>query len=331
MTHPMSDSLHRQIRYLRISVTDRCNLRCRYCMPAEGVTPIQHDDVLRLEEIVRLVQVATSLGISQFRLTGGEPLARKGIIDLVRMISESPGVEGLSMTTNATMLAPVAQRLANAGLQRVNISLDTLDAARFSNITRCGRLEDAMAGIEAAHAAGLEPVKINTVVMRGINDDEVVDLARRTLTHGWHVRFIEVMPLGESAWLNRAHYVSSEETQAHIEQALGAMLPGKLAGSGPARYWKLDGAEGTIGFISAISEHFCEQCNRLRLTSEGALVPCLFSDTEFSLRDPLRAGADEETLRAVFQQAITCKPEGHHMAPGHTETNTQHAMSHIGG
>jgi cyclic pyranopterin phosphate synthase len=323
------DSYHRRIDYLRISITDRCNLRCIYCMPEEGITPLRHEDVLRFEEIARLVRIGAGLGIRHLRLTGGEPLVRKGVIELVGMLRQIPGIETLTLTTNGIALAPLAHELAQAGLDRVNISLDTLRPERYTAITRRGRLEDALAGIEAALAAGLAPVKINNVVARGLNDDEAVDFARMTLERPWHVRFIEFMPLGEHAEQARRDYVSSDETRARIVAALGELAPAEIETHGPARTWQLPGAQGTIGFISALSEHFCGFCNRLRLTSDGRLVPCLFSDREYDLRGPLRAGADDAALRALWGNVIAAKPDGHHLEGA--LTTTEHRMSQIGG
>ncbi len=325
----MMDSYHRRIDYLRISITDRCNLRCVYCMPEGGITPLHHEDVLRFEEIARLVGVGASLGIRHLRLTGGEPLVRKGVVDLVRLLRQVPGIETLTMTTNGVALALLAGELAQAGLDRVNVSLDTLRPERYAAITRWGHLQDALAGIEAALAAGLTPVKVNHVVARGLNDDEAVDFARTTLERPWHVRFIEFMPLGEQAQQARRDYVSSEETRAQIVAALGELEPAEIETHGPARTWRLPGAQGTIGFISALSEHFCQSCNRLRLTSDGKLVPCLFSDREYDLRGPLRAGADDATLRALWEHVIACKPDGHHLEG--VLTTTEHRMSQIGG
>ncbi len=325
----MMDSYHRRIDYLRISITDRCNLRCIYCMPEEGITPLRHEDVLRFEEIARLVRIGAGLGIRHLRLTGGEPLVRKGVIELVGMLRQIPGIETLTLTTNGIALAPLAHELAQAGLDRVNISLDTLRPERYTAITRRGRLEDALAGIEAALAAGLAPVKINNVVARGLNDDEAVDFARMTLERPWHVRFIEFMPLGEHAEQARRDYVSSDETRARIVAALGELAPAEIETHGPARTWQLPGAQGTIGFISALSEHFCGFCNRLRLTSDGRLVPCLFSDREYDLRGPLRAGADDAALRALWGNVIAAKPDGHHLEGA--LTTTEHRMSQIGG
>jgi cyclic pyranopterin phosphate synthase len=318
------DSYQRPIQYLRISVTDRCNLRCVYCMPSEGVDSCSHLDILRYEEIETIVRAAAGLGISKIRLTGGEPLVRLGIVDLVHMLSRVPGVDDLSMTTNGTLLARCAQELAGAGLRRVNVSLDTLRPERFQAITRLGRLEDALAGIEAARCAGLEPVKVNAVVIRGLNDDEVVDLARRSIDEAWNVRFIEWMPVGDEAipgvggaaaadnW--RMRVVTAEQMREQIEVALGALIPAQMdAGAGPARYYRLAGAQGTIGFITAVSEHFCHHCNRLRLTADGQLRPCLLSDQEFDLRTPLRQGANVDQVQELLLAAIGRKPQQHHL------------------
>jgi cyclic pyranopterin phosphate synthase len=328
------DSYGRAIDYLRVSVTDRCNLRCVYCMPEEGVPWRPHSEILRYEEIARLARVAATLGVSHIRLTGGEPLVRQGLPALVKMLAEVPGIDELSMTTNGTLLAQQAKELARAGLNRVNVSLDTLDAEQFRQITRWGELDDALRGISAAREAGLTPVKINVVVIRGTNDDQIVDMARRTLSEGWHVRFIEYMPMGPDApgaevMAIDAVHVPAQEMRERIESELGRLYPASLPGSGPASYWRLDGAGGTIGFISALSEHFCAHCNRLRLTADGHLLPCLMGSTEFDLRTPLRQGAEDRALRALFVEAIEAKPAGHcladHVMPG------CRPMSRIGG
>lgn len=332
MTH--LDGYCRPINYLRVSVTDRCNLRCQYCMPPEGIAWMPHDAVLRYEEIALVVRAAAEVGIRHVRLTGGEPLVRVGIADLVRMLAEVPGIEDLAMTTNGTLLSRHAQALVEAGLDRVNVSLDTLRPERFHSITRCGRLEDALAGIKAAHQAGLEPVKINTVVMRGTNDDEIVDLARRTMELGWNVRFIEWMPVGntapsdDSAW--RSRVVTAEEMRHRIEAALGELEPAATGrGNGPARYYRLPGAQGTVGFITPVSEHFCYQCNRLRLTADGQLRPCLLSDRELDLRTPLRQGADVARIKTLILQAIESKPLQHHL--NECDRPENRVMSQIGG
>jgi cyclic pyranopterin phosphate synthase len=326
--NPRCDSRGRSINYLRVSVTDRCNLRCVYCMPEDGIPSISHENVLRYEEITRLVGVAVALGISEVRLTGGEPLVRKGIEHLVRSIASIPGLGGLSMTTNGVLLAPLAEKVAEAGLQRVNISLDTLRPARFRSITRRGGLSTVLAGIEAAHRAGLKPVKINVVIMRGVNDDEVVDFARLTATAGWNVRFIELMPLGASAGFARSDYVPGDEIRATIEAELGPLEPAALLGNGPASVWRLPGSDGTLGFISAISHRFCSRCNRLRLTSDGKLLPCLFSDLEVDLRRPLREGASDAVLTELFRRAIDMKPSGYRLGEC---VAAAHEMSRIGG
>ena len=319
----------RRVTYLRVSVTDRCNFRCLYCMPEDGVPSKPHGDILRYEEIARLVRVAASLGISKVRLTGGEPLVRAGIVDLVRMLAAIPGIEDLALTTNGALLAPQAASLAAAGLRRVNVSLDTLRADRFERITRRGRLQDVLDGIAAARRVGLNPVKVNAVVIRGLNDDEVVDVARRSLSDGWHVRFIEVMPLGEGSHWSGDGYVPAHETRARIEAALGPLQAEAPDMRGPARTWRLPRAEGSIGFISPVSEHFCGYCNRLRLTADGRLLPCLLSDTEVDVRGLLRAGAGDDELAAALAAAVAAKPAGHNLRQGALPSGRP--MSGIGG
>ena len=330
---PCLDAYNRPISYLRISVTDRCNLRCIYCMPPEGVIWRPHGEILRYEEIETVVRAAAGLGITKVRLTGGEPLVRPGIADLVRMLARIPGIDDLAMTTNGTLLARHAAALAEAGLQRVNVSLDTLRPERFERITRRGRLEDVLDGIEAARQVGLEPIKINTVVTRGMNDDEAVDLARKTMESGWNIRFIEMMPVGngvlaDSEWHEQV--VTGKEIRQRIEAALGELEPAKMStGDGPACYYRLPGASGTLGFITPISEHFCYRCNRLRLTADGQLRPCLLSDEEIDLRTPLRRGADVAEIERWLLQAIQLKPMQHHLDECRLPENR--VMSEIGG
>ncbi len=323
----------RPINYLRISVTDRCNLRCIYCMPEQGVPWRPHEQILRYEEIHTVVRAAAELGVQKVRLTGGEPLVRLGIADLIRTLAVVPGIDEVTMTTNGILLSSLAGELAAAGLRRVNVSLDTLRPERFRAITRCGNIGDALAGIAAAHAAGLEPVKINVVVMRGINDDEVVDFARRTLHEPWHVRFIEWMPVGEDGERSMdwgQGVVTAAEVRRQIEAVLGPLTAvGSMPGNGPARYFKLDSSLGTIGFITPISEHFCFHCNRLRLTADGQLRPCLLADQEIDLRTALRRGADVAEIKALIVQAIESKPLQHHLADA--EHPERRAMSQIGG
>jgi cyclic pyranopterin phosphate synthase len=327
---PYLDSFARPINYLRISVTDRCNLRCVYCMPPEGIELRAHGEILTFEEIARVVQAAATIGITKIRLTGGEPLARLGLPGLVRLIAAVPGIDDVSMTTNGTLLARHADALAAAGLNRINVSLDTLHAERFRQITRRGTLADVWDGIEAAEKAGLTPIKLNAVVIRGMNEDEVTDFAEMTLTSPWHVRFIEIMPLGANAAWAGDGYVPMAEVRERIEAAFGPLEPvGGPAGSGPARYHRLPGAAGTLGFITPLSEHFCFSCNRLRLTADGKLRPCLLSDAETDLRTPLRDGAGEQELADLLLSGIMGKPGGHHLAQG--EVPIKRVMAEIGG
>ncbi len=327
------DAYNRPINYLRISVTDRCNLRCVYCMPPEGVPWRPHEEILRYEEIETIVRAAAELGISKIRLTGGEPLVRLGIVDLVRMLSRIPGIDDLAMTTNGVLLSRYALALAQAGLKRVNISLDTLRPERFQRITRLGRLDDVLTGIEAARQAGLEPIKINTVVVRGMNDDEVVDLARKTMEAGWNVRFIELMPVGNGVLVDEGGQntvVTAKEIRQKIEAELGKLEPAKVSvGNGPSRYYRLARAKGTIGFITPISEHFCYHCNRLRLTADGQLRPCLLSDREIDLRTPLRQGAGVAQIRELLLKGVENKPLQHHLDECRMPANR--VMSEIGG
>lgn len=327
---PYLDSFNRPISYLRVSVTDRCNLRCVYCMAPEGVPWRPHEDILRYKEIEMVVRAAAELGISKVRLTGGEPLVRLGMVDLVAMLARIPGLDDLAMTTNGILLARYAQELKAAGLRRVNVSLDTLRPERFRRITRLGELSDALECIAAAKQAGLVPVKVNTVVIRGLNDDEVVDFACLTYAPDWHVRFIEVMPLGDHAGWAGNGYVPLDEVRERIERELGELIPAKLGdGGGPARYYRLPGAEGTVGFITPISDHFCYQCNRLRLTADGKLRPCLLFDGEIDLRTPLRQGATIEDIKRLIVEAVCAKPERHHLSE--QVIPQRRTMSEIGG
>lgn len=330
---PHLDRYGRPISYLRVSVTDRCNLRCAYCMPPEGVPWRPHSEILRYEEIATVVRAAAELGITKVRLTGGEPLVRPGVVELVRMLAAVPGVDDLSMTTNGTLLSRHAGPLAAAGLHRVNISLDTLRPDRYRTITRCGELVDALAGIRSAYEADLTPVKINVVAIAGVNDDEIADFARKTTVDGWHVRFIELMPVGEGGATNSdwSHQVvTAAQIRTEIEARFGALEPVKPAiGGGPARYYRIAGAQGTVGFITPISEHFCVRCNRLRLTADGQLRPCLLCDDELDLRNLLRQGADAEEIRSLLVEAIERKPMSHDL-DGHVHPANR-VMSEIGG
>jgi cyclic pyranopterin phosphate synthase len=322
----LSDSFQRPINYLRISVTDRCNLRCVYCMPEEGVALMSHQDILTYEEIYTVVRVAAGLGINKVRLTGGEPLVRLGLADLVRMLAGIKGIDDLALTTNGILLAQHAAGLKEAGLRRVNISLDTLRPERFREITRCGELRDTLKGVAAAHAAGLEPVKINMVVMGGVNDDEIIDFARKTIDDGWNVRYIEHMPVIDDG---SDKLISVKEMKKRLD-AIGKMEPFKInVGNGPARYYKFPGATGTVGFITPVTEHFCYQCNRLRLTADGKLRPCLLSEEEIDLRSALRSGACTDELKALIEKAIAVKPERHFLSEGKKQKGRP--FSQVGG
>ena len=323
------DSFGRVINYLRISVTDRCNLRCIYCMPPEGVPQMSHSEVLSYEEIRAVVRAAAELGISKIRLTGGEPLVRADFPELIKMLSQIRGVTELSLTTNGTLLKDYALELKQAGLSRINVSLDTLKPDTFRYITRLGRLKDVLEGISAAKKAGFDPVKINTVVMRGINDDEVLDFVTMTCEEGWHVRFIELMPFKDIA-----EFVPSSELRQRIA-SLGRLEPGPdsigTTGNGPALYYRLPGARGTIAFISPLTEvSFCSRCNRMRLTPDGKLRPCLLAEDEIDLKMPLRNNASIEELKRLILEAVASKPEHHCLEGGHIRL-MKRKMSQIGG
>lgn len=333
----MKDVHGRTIDYLRISLTDRCNFRCIYCMPEAGVTLISHDDILRNEEFERAVWIAARMGIRSVRLTGGEPLVRKGVADIVRVVSHTPGIENVSLTTNGVLLPQMADELKAAGLSRVNISLDTLDPLQFKKISRCGELQQTLDGIDAALEVGFNPVKLNVVVVRRLHQDYLA-FARLSIDRPLHVRFIEYMPIGVSTGIDGCGWgsddvVPSEEvfnrinTQAQLAGFSQLKDAGRARplGWGPARYFAFPHAQGTVGLISPLSRHFCTECNRLRLTADGKLRPCLFSDVEYDLRSVLRGGSDAQ-VQAVFARALGEKPDEHHDRVG-----TERAMSQIGG
>lgn len=323
------DSWQRQINYLRISVTDLCNLNCVYC--SVGSLPrLSHNDILRYEEIKRIVRIAAGMGITKVRLTGGEPLARPDFVQLVRMIAEIDGIDDIAVTTNGVLLAKYARELKEAGLNRVNVSLDTLKRDRFKQITGGDKLVAVLSGIKAAHRAGLEPVKINTVVMRGKNDDELLDFARKTINDGWHVRFIEFMPFG-TCGTDGVETVPTSEIKDRL-QALGKLEPFKgPAGNGPARYYRLPGSKGSLGFITPMTEHFCATCNRLRITSDGQLRPCLLGNDEVNLKEALRSGAGDDEIKRLIQQAVSIKREEHHLSGELAPEAVTRPMYQIGG
>lgn len=312
------DFFDRPINYLRISVTDRCNLRCIYCMPQDGISLVRHEDILTYEEICAAARAAAELGITKIRLTGGEPLVRSGLPRLVRMLSEIDVIDDISLTTNGILLSHHAAELKWAGLKRVNVSLDTLRPNRFKFITRLGdNLDGVLEGIQIAKTIGLNPVKINMVVMAGINDDEVTEFGAKTSNDGWHVRFIELMPVRHGSVMRR-HFVPTNEIMKRLE-VLGKLEPSSpVVGNGPARYFRFAYATGTVGFITPISEHFCFRCNRLRLTADGKLLPCLLSPEEIDVKRALRQDMSTEELKELFEEAVTRKPLRHFLAQGHS-------------
>ncbi|HEU5300381.1 MAG TPA: GTP 3',8-cyclase MoaA [bacterium] len=310
----MRDQYGRELTDLRISLTDRCNLRCVYCMPADGIDFRPSEELLQDDELLTLVRVAAELGVRKIRLTGGEPTVRPGLVELVRAIHAIPGIEDIALTTNGLLLDRLAGPLAASGLNRVNVSLDTLDPAKFAAITRGGQVGQVTAGIAAAEAAGLLPIKINAVIVRGFNDEDAVPLAALTLARPWEIRFIEMMPFSTVGDFAEAGVVKSEETMQKIEAALGPLVPLDLSGGDPARTYRLPEASGVLGFISPVSNPFCAKCGRLRLTADGRLRLCLLRDDEVDLLTPLRAGATHEEIKEIFKAGAFRRPFGHALA-----------------
>jgi cyclic pyranopterin phosphate synthase len=324
---PLRDQFGRSIEYLRISVTDRCNFRCVYCMPAEGLDWLPKRDILTYEEITAIVRQLAPLGLRRLRITGGEPTIRPDLAALIAMLKAVPGIEDIALSTNGVRLPAMAEELRAAGLDRVNISADSLRAERISAIARRNLGFDPVTAASAAERAGLAPVKLNMVVLRGVNDDELEDFARLTLSHPWHVRFIELMPVGEMADLTWEHVVPSDEILARLG-AIGALAPdaGPARGNGPAAYHRFAGAPGTVGVITPMTHTYCGSCNRVRLTADGRLRTCLYGDHEINLRDPLRAGDD---LTPLYVQALANKPKEHELLQ--MKVGGLRALSQVGG
>lgn len=323
----MLDQYQRQIEYMRISITDRCNLRCSYCMPEKGVKWIPHESILTFEEILKVMELSTQLGFSRFRITGGEPLVRKGMLGFLSRAARIPGVTDLMLTTNGILLNDVAADLKKAGVDRINISLDTLDAERFRQVTRGGDVNKVLSGIFKALEVGLTPVKLNTVVMRGFNDHELPLFLNLAKEYPINVRFIELMPIGESSE-HRSDFVPISE----MKKTLGIehLAPVKdIRGGGPAEYYRPEGYKGSVGFISALSRHFCRTCNRVRLTADGKLRPCLHSSQELDLREVLRSGASDQAVMQILAEAVRQKPLQHHM--NEQSWHDKRYMSQIGG
>jgi cyclic pyranopterin phosphate synthase len=303
-----AETSKRVINYLRVSVTDLCNYRCTYCMPPEGVRRLPHSEILSFEEICEVVSAAIPLGINRVRLTGGEPLVRRGVPELVRMLTHLPGIEEVYLTTNGSLLHKYAHVLRANGLSRINVSLDSLKADRFHDITRGGNLEEVWNGIETAVSAGFEPVKLNVVVIKGVNDDEIEEFAALSMERPFEVRFIEYMPFGPEDSLENYECVTADEMKKRIRE-IGNLkrLPG-VSQSGPAERYKLERARGVIGFIPAMSHSFCSTCNRIRLTADGRLLSCLFSGRSVEVKSFLRSGAEAERISDALRLAIDSKP-----------------------
>jgi len=325
----MKDTLNREISYLRVSVTDRCNLRCRYCMPEHGVPPKTHDDILSYEDMLFVIKQCVSFGISRIRLTGGEPLVRKGIINFISQLRNIEGIKEINLTTNGIYLAKYAVQLKEAGINNINISLDSLKEDRYRYITRCGSLRDALDGMYEALRVGFDSVKVNVVAMKGFNDDEIQDFVNLTRDHPLYVRFIELMPIGEAAdW--QKQYISSYEIQYMLSDLKEA---GTNFGNGPAKYYTIDGYKGFIGFIDPVSSCFCDKCNRIRLTADGKLIPCLHSGKEVDLR-PLIEKGDAEAVDRAIEATIKLKPKSHNIeriCDRTGKSESERYMSQVGG
>ena len=321
MKSTMIDTYGRQITYLRLSVTELCNLRCRYCMPEDGVCKKRHEEMLTQEEMIMAIRAAAALGIRKLRITGGEPLVKSNIVELCRAAAAVDGIEEVCLTTNGTLLPKLAAPLREAGVRRLNISLDTLDAEKFRYITRIGNLEDALAGIEASLEAGFDKIKINSVLIGGFNDDEIAQLAELTKRWPVDVRFIELMPMYDSGDFGPEAFIPCER----VLQALPE-LEKESPDGGVARLYRLPGAQGRIGLISPLSSHFCAACNRIRLTADGKLKPCLHGKAEFSIK-----GLDRDGMREQFRTAMLAKPEWHGELSYQNRSQAGRNMNTIGG
>lgn len=323
------DKYNRIIDYMRISVTDRCNLRCIYCMPSEGIRHVHFKNVLTYEEIIRIVKIAARLGVRKIRLTGGEPLFRRDLHILIESMNKIPGIEDIGITTNGLLLKKYAQVLAKAGLRRVNVSLDSLQTNRYREITRGGDVRQVFEGIHAAEKAGLLPIKINMIPIRGINDDEIEDFALLTKYSSYHVRFIEFMPIAPRKLWAANKYVPAEEIRERAA-SIAPIMPVSIRRLGPARYYRYENAPGVLGFISPISHHFCSSCNRLRMTCDGRLRPCLFSETEVDVKSAIRSGIADSEIESLLKHAVEIKPGSHSLS---SETGFDHLkpMARIGG
>ena len=307
------DPCNRYLNFLRISITDRCNLKCIYCVPRDQIPRLAHDEILTYEEILRLVRVGVQLGISKIRVTGGEPLVRKGVYDFLGELSRIDGLADLSLTTNAVALKDNLKRIKSAGIKRINISLDTLKREKFSKITGMDLFDQVWQGIEGAREMAFHPIKINIVALNGVNDDELIDMAKLSFDHPFHLRFIEYMPIGESQ-MGNGPLLLAPEIKKRISVLGNLIRVRNSVNDGPAQRYRFEGALGEIGFIHALSHHFCDRCNRLRLTARGQLRPCLLSDHHEDVRGPLRSGCSDDQLTEIFFKAVRHKPSDHNLA-----------------
>ncbi|MBP2636321.1 MAG: moaA 3 [Firmicutes bacterium] len=326
----MFDNFARNIEYLRVSVTNKCNLRCKYCMPEEGIADIGHENILSIEEIGRLVRIGARLGIRKVRLTGGEPLVRKNIATLIADIAAIPKISDISITTNGMLFADMAEDLKKAGLKRVNFSLDSLDPDRFKYITSRGILKNVIRSISKAMELDMGPVKINMVVMKGANDHEILDFVELAKKMPLNVRFIEFMPVGDLPFYKTDRVVTVHDIRKIIEQKYELTKNVTIQGNGPAKSYQIRGGLGTIGFISAMSDHFCGECNRIRMTADGKLRSCLFSNNELNMKLALKNNASDDKIAEIFTKAIKEKPNRHHMNEGWGADNKR-KMYQIGG
>jgi cyclic pyranopterin phosphate synthase len=327
---PNVDHYNRRITYLRVSVTDRCNLRCIYCVPVKDLTLLNHSDILNYEEILKVLQAGAKIGIEKVRLTGGEPLVRRDFVHFVESVCQMSAFKEVSITTNGVHLKEKAQEIFDAGVRRINVSLDTLDPLKYAKITGRDYFDNVWEGLEEAEAVGFSPIKVNVVAIRGINDDELLDFAQLSRRKPYHIRFIEYMPIGHDNRWTPGKYISSDEIKSKLESLSPLYEIPHLTDDGPAKRCRFESAKGEIGFISALSHHFCSTCNRLRLTADGKLRPCLFAEDEVDIKTPLRSGCSQEDLRRVFQEAIAKKPKKH-LAKISERVQSLRPMSAIGG
>jgi len=326
------DAFNRKITYIRISVTDRCNLRCVYCVPSCGtISSMPSKDLMSFDEMLRVIKVAAKMGLTKVRITGGEPLVRRGVVDFIAAVNKVDGIKDIAMTTNGVLLKQYAQSLKKAGLIRLNISLDTFDPKKFMEITKGDCFDRVWEGIIEAERVGFDPIKINVVPSKGCNDNELVDFAKLTLTKPFQVRFIEFMPVDDwEGW--KKSFISKGEMMEKIESALGKLEPvTEKEKSGPAKNYRLHGAPGQVGFISAISDHFCDTCNRIRLGADGKIKHCLFSESYIDFREPIRNGCDDSEIEKLLSSVMETKPEAHNIDMNAESQKFLHSMTQIGG